>query len=98
MISQIVSNNTQGTSDIKLRGDYAIRRLIFYSSSEVGLRYKGILIANTNTFHIDFLSYYGYPKLSDFSITLSSNSYVPVLADIVPEVPISSDYFLFIPN
>lgn len=62
MIAQVVSNNKQGSTDVKLKGNFAVRRLFFFTSSSVGLRYKGNLIANTNTFHIDFLSYYGYPK------------------------------------
>lgn len=92
MIAQVVSNK-QGSTEVNLKGDFAVRRLFFFTSSSVGLRYKGNLIANTNTFYIDFLSYYGYPKLSDFSLTLSTNSYVPVLADIVPDSPINDEYF-----
>ena len=80
-----------------LTGDDGIRRIICYSSgaSTSNLLYKGELIAtfnNNNNIDIDFRSYYGFPKLSDFSIESSPNITISVLADIVPYSVSVDDY------
>lgn len=80
-----------------LTGDDGIRRILCYSSgtSSSNLLYKGDIIAtfnNNNNIDIDFKSYYGFPKLSDFSIELSPNISVSILADIVPYSVSTDDY------
>lgn len=81
-----------------LTGDEGIRRLVCYSSgaSVSNLLYKGNIIANfnnNNNIDIDFKSYYGFPKLSDFSVETAPNITVTILADIVPYSVSTNDYF-----
>ena len=81
-----------------LTGDEGIRRILCYSSGELesNLLYKGELIANfnnNNNIDIEFKSYYGFPKLSDFSVETAPNMTISILADIVPYSGISNDYF-----
>lgn len=81
-----------------LTGDEGIKRLLCYSSdaSVSNLLYKGNIIANfnnNNNIDIDFKSYYGFPKLSDFSVEISPNITVTILADIVPYSVSTNDYF-----
>ena len=82
-----------------LTGDDGIRRILCYSSgsstSTSNLLYKGEIIAtfnNNNNIDIDFISYYGFPKLSDFSIEVASNMTITILADIVPYTVSVDDY------
>lgn len=80
-----------------LTGDDGIRRILCYSnaSSDSNLLYKGEIIAtfnNNNNIDIDFESYYGFPKLSDFSIEIPPNTSVSILADIVPYSVNADDY------
>lgn len=80
-----------------LTGDDAVRRILCYSSdaSASNLLYKGNIIAtfnNNNNINIDFKSYYGFPKLSDFSIEPSPGASVSILADIVPYSVSTDDY------
>lgn len=80
-----------------LTGDEGIRRILCYSSgaSASNLLYKGITIGNFNNnscIDIDFKSYYGFPKLSDFSIEASPNTLISILADIVPYSVSADDY------
>lgn len=82
---------------IGLTGDEGIRRILCYSSgtSLSNLLYKGVAIANfnsNNSIDIDFKSYYGFPKLSDFSIEASPNMTLSILADIVPYSVSVDDY------
>lgn len=84
-------------SIIGLTGDDGIRRILCYSSgsSTSNLLYKGEVIANFNSnnrLDIDFKSYYGFPKLSDFSIEASPNMTISILADIVPYSVSVDDY------
>ena len=88
------SLNTSG-----LTGDDGIRRILCYSSasstSTSNLLYKGEVIAtfsSNNNIDIDFKSYYGFPKLSDFSIEIPPNISVSILADIVPYSVSTNDY------
>lgn len=80
-----------------LTGDEGIRRILCYSSgaSVSNLLYKGEVIAtfnNNNSIDIDFKSYYGFPKLSDFSVEVSPNTSISILADIVPYSVSTNDY------
>ena len=81
-----------------LTGDEGIRRILCYSSGQSvsNLLYKGEIIANfnnNNNTDIDFKGYYGFPKLSDFSVEISPNVTVTILADIVPYSVSKNDYF-----
>ena len=85
------------TTIIGLTGEEGIRRILCYSSgaSVSNLLYKGVPIANfnnNNSIDIDFKSYYGFPKLSDFSIEASANMTISILADIVPYSVSADDY------
>lgn len=80
-----------------LTGDEGIRKILCYSSSAStsNLLYKGITIAsfnNNSCIDIDFKSYYGFPKLSDFSIEASPNTTISILADTVPYSVSADDY------
>lgn len=80
-----------------LTGDEGIRRILCYSSSTLSsnLLYKANIIGtfnNNSCIDIDFKSYYGFPKLSDFSIEVSPNTTISILADIVPYSVIADDY------
>lgn len=82
---------------IKLNGEEAVRRLICYSStaSSSNLLYKSEIIAtfnNNNNINIEFESYYGFPKISDFSVDINPNSYVSILVDILPYSDVTDDY------
>ena len=72
-----------------LTGDEGVRRILCYSSGALSsnLLYKNITIGtfnNNSCIDIDFKSYYGFPKLSDFSIESSPNMTILILADIDP--------------
>lgn len=80
-----------------LTGDEGIRRILCYSSgaSSSNLLYKGNAIGtfnNNSCIDIDFKSYYGFPKLSDFSIEVPPNISISILADIVPYSVSADDY------
>lgn len=80
-----------------LTGDEGIRRILCYSSgpSASYLLYKGNTIGmftKDSCIDIDFKSYYGFPKLSDFSIEVAPDLIISVLADIVPYSVIADDY------
>lgn len=77
-------------------GDFGVRRIICTSnnSSSSSLLNNDKIIAffNTqNTADITFESYYGYPKLSDFSV--NQFGYGAILVDVVPESPVNENYF-----
>lgn len=80
-----------------LTGDEGIRRILCYSSgtSSSNLLYKGIPIAtfnNNSCIDIDFKSYYGFPKVSDFSIEAPPDITILILVDIVPYSVSADDY------
>lgn len=82
---------------IGLTGDEGIRRILCYSSgaSSSNLLYKGDIIATFNNnanIDIDFKSYYGFPKLSDFSIEPAIDVSISILVDIVPYTVDTDDY------
>lgn len=80
-----------------LDGDEAVRRILCYStgSSSSNFLYNGNIIASfneNNNIDIEFESYYGFPKLSDFSIEIAPNMSVSVLVDILPYGNTKNDY------
>lgn len=79
-----------------LTGDEGVRRIICSSTDAQTSRLEvnGNVIGcfnSSNNFELTFESYYGYPKLSDFSIF--QFGFGCVLVDTVPYNPISHDYF-----
>lgn len=79
-----------------LNGDYGVRRIICTSTSDQDSRLElnGNVIAcfnRRNSLELKFDSYYGFPKLSKFSVFLYGLGVV--LADTVPLAPINNDYF-----
>lgn len=82
----------------QLSGNEGVRRIFVFSSNETSsnLMFKNDIIAffsANNNIEIDFKSYYGFPKISDFSIQPSPDSSVTVLIDTVPGTSIRDDYF-----
>lgn len=90
----IPSSSTLITS--ALDGDEAVRRILCYSTgSSSNLLYKGLNIAtfnSNNNIDIEFESYYGFPKLSDFSLEVPPNISVIVLVDVLPYSDSTDDY------
>lgn len=79
-----------------MSGDFGVRRIICTSNSSPSssLQNDGKIVAffnNGNNADITFESYYGYPKLSDFSVNLFD--YGCILVDVVPESPVNDNYF-----
>lgn len=79
-----------------LNGDYGVRRIICTSTSEHSSRLElnGNIIAFFNmnsSLELKFDSYYGFPKLSNFSVF--QFGIVAILVDTVPLAPINNDYF-----
>lgn len=85
------------TRNVKLIGDESVRRILCYSigNAPSTLLYKGTYIASfnvNNAIDIDFKSYYGFPKLSDFSVNVASNLIVSILVDTLPSTSVTDDY------
>lgn len=81
-----------------LKGDDGVRRLICYSISSLhsNLKYKDDIIAFFNVakpIDITFESYYGFPRISDFSFELDKTETITVLIDTVPGSDVSDNYF-----
>lgn len=79
-----------------LNGDYGVRRIICTSNSEQPstLELNGNVIAyfnRNNSLELKFDSYYGFPKLSNFSVF--QFGFGAILVDTVPLAPINNDYF-----
>lgn len=79
-----------------LNGDYGVRRIICTSNSEQvsTLELNGNVIAyfnRNNSLELKFDSYYGFPKLSKFSVF--QFGFGAILVDTVPLAPINNDYF-----
>ncbi len=79
-----------------LNGDYGVRRIICTSTAEQcsRLELNGNVIAcfnMSNSLELKFDSYYGYPKLSNFSVF--QFGFGSILVDTVPLAPINNDYF-----
>lgn len=79
-----------------LQGDYGVRRIICTSTSEQASRLEvnGSVIAcfnMSNSLELKFDSYYGFPKLSKFSVF--QFGFGAILVDTVPLAPINNDYF-----
>lgn len=82
-----------------LDGDEGVRRILCYStgSSSSNLLYKGENIAafnSNNSINIEFESYYGFPKLSDFSLEVAANISAEVLVDVLPYSESTDDYII----
>ena len=80
-----------------LDGDEGVRKISCYSTGSTSsiLLYKGINIAtfnSNNNIDIEFNSYYGFPKLSDFSVEISANISASILVDILPYSNTKDDY------
>lgn len=79
-----------------LQGDYGVRRIICTSAEEQSSRLElnGSVIGcfnRNNSLELKFDSYYGFPKLSEFSVF--QFGFVAILVDTVPLAPINNDYF-----
>lgn len=79
-----------------LQGDYGVRRIICTSTEEQSSRLElnGSVIAcfnRSNSLELKFDSYYGFPKLSNFSVF--QFGFGAILVDTVPLAPINNDYF-----
>lgn len=83
---------------LPLTGEEGVRRIFVFSNTTPAsnLMYKKQIIGffnNNNNIEIDFRSYYGFPKISNFSILPSSNTSIRVLIDTVPASSVRDDYF-----
>lgn len=79
-----------------LQGDYGVRRIICSNTSEQSssLELNGNVIGyfnRSNSLELKFDSYYGFPRLSNFSVF--QFGYGAVIVDTVPLAPINKDYF-----
>lgn len=91
----IPSSSTTNTTAIV--GEEGVRRILCWSTgtSSSNLLYKGQNIAtfnNNNNIDIEFESYFGFPKLSDFSLEVSANISASILVDVVPYSDTTDDY------
>lgn len=89
-------NGTTNGKVFNMSGEFGVRRIICYSnnSGSSSLLNKGKIIAffnNQKSANLTFESYYGYPKLSDFSVNLFG--YGSIIVDVVPESPVNDNYF-----
>lgn len=81
----------------ELDGDEGVRRILCYAtaSPSSSLLYKGenIAVFNiNNNINIEFESYYGFPKISDFSLEVAANVSAIVLVDVVPYSESTDNY------
>lgn len=88
---------TSSLTIVNLTGEEGVRRILVYStgSSSSNFIYKGEIIGSfniNNNIDIDFESYYGFPKLSDFSLEIAPNLSVSVIVDVVPYSDTIDDY------
>lgn len=91
--------NMQASSEgnqFNLTGEEGVRRIICSSTAAQTSRLEvnGNVIGCFNSssiLEITFESYYGYPKLSDFSVF--QFGFGTLLVDTVPYSPVSHDYF-----
>lgn len=88
---------TSSLTNVNLTGEEGVRRILVYStgSSSSNFLYKGEIIASfnlSNNIDIDFESYYGFPKLSNFSLEIAPNLSVSVIVDVVPYSDSIDDY------
>ena len=82
-----------------LDGEEGVRRIMCYSTgtSSSNLLYKGSIIAtfnSNNNINIEFESYFGFPKLSDFSLEVDPNISAIVLVDVLPYSDSTDDYII----
>lgn len=79
-----------------LNGDFGVRRIICTSTAlqTSTLELDGNVIGcfnNSNSLELNFESYYGFPKLSKFSVF--QFGFGAILVDTVPLSPINDKYF-----
>lgn len=82
---------------VNLTGEEGVRRILVHStgSSSSNFLYKSEIIASfnvNNNIDIDFESYYGFPRLSNFSLEIAPNISVSVIVDVVPYSDSIDDY------
>ena len=82
---------------VNLTGEEGVRRILVYStgSTSSNILYKNEIIGSfniNNNIDIDFESYYGFPKLSNFSLEIAPNISVSVIVDVVPYSDSIDDY------
>lgn len=77
-------NATASAKVFNMSGDFGVRRIICTSNSSSSSSLQ-------NGADITFESYYGYPKLSDFSV--NQFGYGVILVDVVPESSVNDNYF-----
>lgn len=88
---------TSSLNIANLTGEEGVRRILVYSTGSLSSNflYKGEIIGSfniNNNIDIDFESYYGFPKLSDFSLEIAPNISVSVIVDVVPYSDSIDDY------
>lgn len=96
MIHFFISASSSLTT-VNLTGEEGVRRILVYStgSSSSNFLYKSEIIGSfnaNNNIDIDFESYYGFPKLSNFSLEITPNNSVSVIVDVVPYSDSIDDY------
>lgn len=79
-----------------LNGDFGVRRIICIGTTDAGSRLEvgnGVVgwFNKANSLELEFKSYYGYPRLSHFSLFTFGLSIV--LVDTVPYSSINDNYF-----
>lgn len=82
---------------VNLTGKEGVRRILVYStgSSSSNFLYNNEIIGSfniNNNIDIDFESYYGFPRLSNFSLEIAPNISVSVIVDVVPYSDSIDDY------
>lgn len=77
-----------------------VRRLLMnVTVADILLYYDIIPLINTSLYtalyELNFESYYGFPDASHFKLVnnTKNDTYVKILIDTVPELPISTNYF-----
>lgn len=88
---------TSSLTNVNLTGEEGVRRILVYSegSSSSYLLYKSEIIGSfnvNNNIDIEFESYYGFPKLSNFSLEIAPNISISVIVDVVPYSDSIDDY------
>ena len=88
---------TSSLTNVNLTGEEGVRRILVYStgSSSSNFLYKSEIIGSfniNNNIDINFESYYGFPKLSNFSLEIAPNLSVSVIVDVVPYSDSIDDY------
>lgn len=96
MIHFFISASSTLTT-VNLTGEEGVRRILVYSTGtpSSNFLYKNKIIGFfnvNNNIDIDFESYYGFPKLSNFSLGIAPNVAISVIVDVVPYSDSIDDY------